>query len=740
MKTDASAVSVLLCALCACGSDEQHINDGDTVESARADTMVTYYVSPTGTGFVCSSVAPCRLDVIRSVVQSQNSGMTGDIVVEIAGGVYSLNQPFLLDERDSGSGGFKVIYKAAAGEVPVFRGGITVSGWTLHDSSANIYKAAVTEVGFRQIYVNGDLAIRAREPDQVNQNDFGPYLTSDFSVNTSTIVLSVTTSKVPTAMSNLNEVEVVFMPHWYHNRVRVETMTSDGTTTTITPREPERSNVFNKDSGFYSVSFYYFENAYELLDAEGEWYLDSVTSSLYYKPVDGQDMATAQVVVPVVDALLEIKGTQNNRAHDIEVRGITFETTTWEYPSSNGVGFTQGNQVIENESLAFRTPTGAIDIGDAYNIRLERNILRNIGGVGINLGKGTTNSEIVGNNLSDLMSNGIVLASEATKNPPAAEQVSGITIANNVIAKVGRQYTNGQGILASFVKDIMIEHNEIRDIGYSGVQIGQQSGGNIEVGMSNNIVQYNHIHNVMKLHDDGGGIYTLARQQGTHIFENWVHNVKKSTWASNFPIAGVYQDNYSEFITIERNVLENNTANTYQQTGIGAQNNTYISNDIQDQSVKDNAGLEPAYEDLDTDPPQQTLPPVISTLKAEAEVMLIANSTIESSTTYSNGQGVKPDAPAGNKGSASYLFGGASTTYDITVGYLEENDGQGNYDLYVGGVLVDSWATNLSQVGASFATRTVENVTVLNGDEIKITGTVQSGAHARMDYVELTVP
>ena len=184
----------------------------------------------------------------------------------------------------------------------------------------------------------------------------------------------------------------------------------------------------------------------------------------------------------------------------------------------------------------------------------------------------------------------------------------------------------------------------------------------------------------------------------------------------------------------------NNTANIYQQTGIGAQNNTYISNDIQDQSVKDNAGLEPAYEDLDSDLPQQTLPPVISTLKAEAEVMLIANSTIESSTTYSNGQGVKPDAHAGNKGSASYLFGGASTTYDITVAYLEENDGQGNYELYVGGVLVDSWATNLSQVGASFATRTVENVTVLNGDEIKITGTVQSGAHARMDYVELTVP
>lgn len=531
--------------------------------------------------------------------------MTRDIVVELAGGIYTLNQPFLLDEKDSGSGGFKVIYTAASGELPVFRGGISLSGWTLYDSSADIYQATVAEAGFRQVYVNGDLAIRAREPNQANKDDFGPYLSDGFSVDTSINVLSMPTSDVPATMSNLSDVEVVFMPHWYHNRVRIESVASGGATTTITPREPERSNVFNKTAGFYSVSFYYFENAYDLLDAEGEWYFDSMSSLLYYKSLAGQDMATAEVIVPVVDSLLQIKGTQASPAHDIEIRGITFEATTWEYPSSNGVGFTQGNQVIENEGLALITPSGAIDISDAYDIRLERNILRNIGGVGINVGKGTTNTEIAGNNLSDIMSNGIVLASDATANPPAAEQVSGIRIANNVIEKVGRQYTNAQGVLASFVKDILIEHNEIRDFGYIGIQVGQQSFGNIDVGMSNNVVRYNHIHNVMNLHDDGGGIYTLARQRDTNIFENWVHNVTRGSWASFWPVAGIYQDNYSEFITIERNVLENNAASIYEQTGVGAQNNTYVSNDIQDQSVKDNAGLEPDYADVDTYPPQQ---------------------------------------------------------------------------------------------------------------------------------------
>ena len=122
MKKDVSALSLLSCVLCACSSGGGSSTGSDPIEDPPVDTTVTLYVSSTGTGSVCSSVAPCGLDTIRSVVQSRNVGMTGDIVVELAGGVYTLSEPFTLDGQDSGSGGFKVIYKAAAGEVPVLNG------------------------------------------------------------------------------------------------------------------------------------------------------------------------------------------------------------------------------------------------------------------------------------------------------------------------------------------------------------------------------------------------------------------------------------------------------------------------------------------------------------------------------------------------------------------------------------------------------------------------------------------
>jgi hypothetical protein len=78
--------------------------------------------------------------------------------------------------------------------------------------------------------------------------------------------------------------------------------------------------------------------------------------------------------------------------------------------------------------------------------------------------------------------------------------------------------------------------------------------------------------------------------------------------------------------------------------------------------------------------------------------------------------------------------------YNITVGYIKENDGQAEHKLYINGTLVDSWTATLSTAWAKFTTRTISNVTVNNGDIIKITGKVTGGSHGRMDYVELTTP
>ena len=81
---------------------------------------------------------------------------------------------------------------------------------------------------------------------------------------------------------------------------------------------------------------YHFENALELLDESGEWYLATDTNQLYYKPRSGEDMATAEVVVPRLESLVRLQGDPADPVHDVEFQGITFEHTTWLAPSSEG--------------------------------------------------------------------------------------------------------------------------------------------------------------------------------------------------------------------------------------------------------------------------------------------------------------------------------------------------------------------------------------------------------------------
>ena len=124
--------------------------------------MTTLYASPTGSGTSCTSAAPCSLTQAKSSVEAIEGNMSGDIVVQLAGGTYRLTSPLSLGPADSGTNGHTVYWQAASGQTPVISGGQQITGWTLHDSANNIYSASVpTGTDSRQLYIDGSLAPRA---------------------------------------------------------------------------------------------------------------------------------------------------------------------------------------------------------------------------------------------------------------------------------------------------------------------------------------------------------------------------------------------------------------------------------------------------------------------------------------------------------------------------------------------------------------------------------------------------
>ena len=159
-------------------------------------------------------------------------------------------------------------------------------------------------------------------------------------------------------------------------------------------------------------------------------------------------------------------------------------------------------------------------------------------------------------------------------------------------------YTNGGAILAHFVKDLIVEHNEITDMPYSGMQIGDQPKGYQDCGCTGDLISYNHVRLTNQLHDDGGGIYTLGGQQkGTVIFENYIEHAFRSRWAGGWPVLGIYIDNYTQFIKCTRNVIEHCSGGA--RAINHAKDNVLADNPPGDPAAREaiikNAGIKPGY-------------------------------------------------------------------------------------------------------------------------------------------------
>src|SRR5439155_13926147 len=136
--------------------------------SPISGSQATFFVSPSGNDSNSGSEqAPFRtLDRARSAVRTINANMSGDIYIYLRNGRYYLSNSFLLDLRDSGTNGHKVIYSSYPGETASISGGTSITGWV--PIGGGVYKAPFYGRAFRQLYVNNKRAIRARNPNVGN--------------------------------------------------------------------------------------------------------------------------------------------------------------------------------------------------------------------------------------------------------------------------------------------------------------------------------------------------------------------------------------------------------------------------------------------------------------------------------------------------------------------------------------------------------------------------------------------
>lgn len=536
------------------------------------------WVSPKGNNGTDGSKAR----PLRSLAAARNharrimrKGQKSDIQIVLMDGTFRLKRSLYLDWRDSGRGEHRVIYTAAPKAKPVISGSIPVSNFKLHDPAARIYRAKVP-VGSesRQLYVNGRRAIRARSA--TNPNGFkrtaGGYETPDDSM---------------AGWRRPSELELTTVTQWKMMRCPVASIAGRQ----MTMQQPcwNNVNVFPKLWSFQLISW--IENAYELLDQPGEWYLDSQEGWLYYIPRAGERISITTAELPLQEALVRGRGTRSRPISNLRFDGITFEHATWLSPSGpdgyaadqsgfhlNGDGHEPN--LIGHDMNTARTP-GSVRFRFARNVEFVRNSFHRLGAVGLDFDTGAQHNRVVGNHFEDVSSAAIQLGGVDMEDhhPEFATEVTRDNeITNNLIKHTGREYQDAAGVFVGFAARTTIAHNEISDVPWSGIAIGWGWGlvdpgsflglPGAKVGdwgiyatqtpSLGNRISYNRITNYLTKLWDGGGIYTVG-QQGSSLSEGEV--IEGNVISNKRRLAGgntIYTDGGSRYVTVRNNVLFDN--------------------------------------------------------------------------------------------------------------------------------------------------------------------------------------
>ncbi|GAA1802391.1 hypothetical protein GCM10009682_25290 [Luedemannella flava] len=561
---------------------------------ASGATQATYYVAPNGNDADPGTLtSPFRtLQRARDVVRTVNANMTGDIYVYLRGGSYPVSSTVEFGPADSGTNGFRVVYAAYPNERPVLEGGVQVTGWTQH--SGNIWKAPLDRSNkLRALYVNNKRAYMASKTvgsagchgtynitagqaawawESGSQCDGARYSLSDF----------------PSIARNQDDIEIETATTWTTAIVGVRQVTSDGSNRIALFQQPGAAIAQGAYNGNAQVGgTHKLMNAYEFLDAPGEFYFDKGSRTLYYYRASSEDMSTATVFAPNnVTTVLRVAGTStSSHARNITFSGLTVRHSDWNLFNVAGSEFKQAQQGNLGATAYARrnfhdyyyrnvdvTP-GIIHVQNADGILFSRNRVEHTGADGISLVNDVQSSQLIGNYTNDVAGSAISVghpqhvyigdhtSSNREKYPTQVEGLPrNIEIRNNYLYDSAVLFNGHSPISAYFVDTLTVQRNRIEKAPWSGITLGwgwwnfDGSSGSIAPNRPtttarNNNISYNHIIDTVQRLADTAPIYTLGSQPGTVIANNYLQGVPSGHKY------GLHPDEGSAYITFRDNVL-----------------------------------------------------------------------------------------------------------------------------------------------------------------------------------------
>lgn len=478
---------------------------------------------------------------LNEIKQRRNSGNTGKICVWMTEGTYNLDEKIIID-----SSIYNVEFKACPNEKVSITAVKEFTNWTLEKiNGVDVWSTDTDGADFKALYKdyktlpvsrypeNGYLTVKSpgvedqlytaeNAPWQLTRGDVSIYTNGDIDVD---------------SFYNEKNIQVKILHYWFGENILLDRYSK------------QEGKVYLQKPCTMIVEEgqrYFFENVREGLNSAGEWYLDSLKNKLYYVPQSGDDINSTVIYAPTMQTIIDINGSK-----DVTFKNIEFKNTGWNFskPDSSlwlggfGLLFPQGNLECE----------GAIEVTKSAGITFKNCDFVNIGATAIRFNKLVKNISVTGCKFNNIGCNAVFVDGYNEENKDRITE--NVTVCDNNISEYGRTFPSGIGVLVTHARNCNVSNNEIHDGYYTAISVGWMWG------YSFSVTDYNTISNNL-IYDIGqgwlsdmGGIYTLGMQPHTKITYNHIHNVAADSGQGGYGGWGIYLDEGSSEILVEKNLV-----------------------------------------------------------------------------------------------------------------------------------------------------------------------------------------
>ncbi len=496
---------------------------------------------------------------------SQSQSSTSRVTVVIEPGVYELTEPLVLEEQDSWT-----TWTAAAGSTtrPVHSGGRRLTGTWQAPAKAGApwtLSLPVDTPRFNQLFVSGQRAMRAREPEwgsffQMDAKLPPPHASLGFKYRNSDLSALVGTEGAGGS-------ELVVYDSWKASRRNILKVNTSDSSVLLTSGCAIAIEPYAN-----SGSRYYAENFEAACDSPNEWYFDEKGSKLHWQPRHvAEDPNALEFIAPHISGdLLELDG-----ARMVTIESQSFMHADWSIGTLSGGGT---NVSSGNCQAASFLSTAAVHLRNSSGCIWRNNTVEHVGEYGIWIENASSHNLIDSSLVRDTGAGGLRIG----VGKPLVPEIGGIdgsdhnTITDSTFVQGSMVYHEGNGVLLQKVSYTTVKNCEVAYYNHVGISIGwtwQYLNGSSEA--HHNIITDCHAHHFGNGDlSDLAGIYFLGVSPGSGAYGNHIHD--------SYPYFqyghGIYTDQASSDVMINGNLAHHTEGATmYQHYGhnISIENNIF---------------------------------------------------------------------------------------------------------------------------------------------------------------------